>query len=97
MLALELATKVDAPMVYRTAFAAIVLALDAVAAASATLCAAAVALLDAETENEASLTTLAETVSSLEADAENAPIQTRSPLNAAVLVAAKVTAPRLTP
>ena len=96
-LAPELAANVDAPMAYRTAFAAMVLVLEAVACATAPLCAAAVALLDAETENEAVLTTVAETVSVLVLETENAPMQTRSPLNAAVLVAAKVTAPRLTP
>ena len=53
------------------------LVLDAVAEALATLCAAADALLDAETEKEAVLTTLAETVSVLEAETENAPMQTR--------------------
>jgi len=53
------------------------LALEAVADALATLCAAAVALLDAETEKDAVLTTLAETVSVLEAETENAPLQTR--------------------
>jgi hypothetical protein len=74
-----------------------VLALVAVAAPMAMRCAAAVAVLDAETENDAVLTTLALTVSVLEADVENAPMQTRCPLNAAVLVAARVTAPRLTP
>lgn len=53
------------------------LALDAVTLATATRCAAAVALLDAETENDAVLTTVAETVSVLEAETENAPMQTR--------------------
>ena len=76
-LALDVAAKVDAPMAYRTAFAAMVLALEAVACATATLCAAAVALLDAETENDAVLTTVAETVSVLDAETENAPVQTR--------------------
>jgi hypothetical protein len=76
-LALELAAKVDAPMAYRTAFAAMALVLEAVACATATLCAAAVELLDAETENEAVLTTVAETVSVLKAETENAPLQTR--------------------
>jgi phosphoribosylaminoimidazole carboxylase (NCAIR synthetase) len=74
-----------------------VLALVAVAAPIAMRCAAAVAVLDAETENDAALTTLADTVSVLTPDAENAPMQTRFAENAAVLVAAKVTAPRLTP
>ena len=74
-----------------------VLALVAVAEAMAMRCAAAVALLDAETANDAVLTTLAETVSVLVPDVENAPMQTRCPLIAAVLVAARVTAPRLTP
>jgi hypothetical protein len=73
------------------------LVLDIVAEASATICAAAVAPLDAETENDAVLTTLAETVVSLVLDAENAPIQTRLALNSAALVAANVAAPRLTP
>jgi hypothetical protein len=54
-----------------------VLALDTVACATATLCAAAAALLDAETENEAVLTTVAETVSVLALETENAPVQTR--------------------
>ena len=76
-LALELAAKVDAPMAYRTAFAAMALVLEAVACATATRCAAAVALLDAETEKDAVLTTVAETVSVLEAETENAPLQTR--------------------
>jgi hypothetical protein len=76
-LALELAAKVDAPMAYRTAFAAMALVLEAVTLATATRCAAAVALLDAETENEVVLTTVAETVSVLEAETENAPLQTR--------------------
>ena len=49
----------------------------AVAEALATLCAAADALLDAETENDAVLTTLAATVSALEAETENAPMQMR--------------------
>ena len=53
------------------------LALEAVADASVTLCAAADALLDAETENEAVLTTLALTVSVLALETENAPVQTR--------------------
>ena len=74
-----------------------VLALVAVAAPMAMRCAAAAALLDAETENDAALTTLADTVSVLDAETENAPMQTRCPLIAAVLVAARVTAPRLTP
>ena len=76
-LALELAAKVDAPMAYRTAFADMTLALDAVACATATLCAAAVALLDAETANDAVFTTVAETVSVLALETENAPVQTR--------------------
>ena len=96
-LALELAASVDAPMAYRTAFAAMELALVAVAEALTTLCAAADALLDAETEKEAVLTTLAETVSVLEAETENAPMQMRFASTAAVLDAAKVAAPRLTP
>jgi predicted lysophospholipase L1 biosynthesis ABC-type transport system permease subunit len=75
----------------------LLLVLEAVAEASATLCAAAAALLDAETENDAVLTTLALTVSELEAETENAPMQTRLALIAAVLVAANVAAPRLTP
>ena len=74
-----------------------VLALVAVAAPMAMRCAAAVVVLDAETENDAVLTTLALTVSVLVPDVENAPMQTRCPLIAAVLVAARVTAPRLTP
>ena len=74
-----------------------VLALVAVAAPMAMRCAAAVAVLEAEIENDAVLTTLALTVSVLEAETENAPMQTRCPLIAAVLVAARVTAPRLTP
>jgi hypothetical protein len=74
-----------------------VLALEAVAEAMAMRCAAAVALLDAETAKDAVLTTLADTVSVLVPDAENAPIQMRLASNAAVLVAARVTAPRLTP
>ena len=74
-----------------------VLALVAVAAPMAMRCAAADALLDAETENDAVLTTLAETVSVLEAETENAPMQMRFAENAAVLVAANVAAPRLTP
>ena len=74
-----------------------VLALVAVAAPMAMRCAAAAALLDAETANDAVLTTLAETVSVLEAETENAPIQMRLASTAAVLVAARVTAPRLTP
>ena len=53
------------------------LVLVAVAEALATLCAAADALLDAETENDAVLTTLAATVSALEAETENAPMQMR--------------------
>jgi hypothetical protein len=53
------------------------LALEAVAAPMAMRCAAAAALLDAETENDAVLTTLALTVSVLVPDAENAPMQTR--------------------
>ena len=73
------------------------LVLETTALATAMRCAAAAALLDAETENEAVLTTLALTVSVLVPDAENAPIQMRLALNAAVLDAAKVTAPRLTP
>ena len=73
------------------------LVLDIVAEASAPICAAAAAPLDAETENDAVLTTLAETVSELEAETENAPMQTRLALIAAVLVAASVAAPRLTP
>ena len=73
------------------------LALDAVADASNTFCAAAVALLDAEIENDVVLTTLALTVSVLVLDAENAPIQMRFAETAAVLVAANVAAPRLTP
>ena len=77
MLALELAASVDAPMAYRTALAAMVLVLVAVAAPMAMRCAAADALLDAETENEADLTTLAETVSVLALETENAPMQTR--------------------
>ena len=76
-LALELAASVDAPMAYRTALAAMVLTLVAVADATAILCAAADALLDAETENEAVLTTLALTVSVLVLETENAPLQTR--------------------
>jgi hypothetical protein len=76
-LALDVAAKVEDATAYRTAFADMTLALDAVACATATLCAAAVALLDAETENEAVLTTVAETVSVLEAETENAPMQTR--------------------
>jgi hypothetical protein len=74
-----------------------VLALEAVAAPMAMRCAAAVAVLEAETENDAVLTTLALTVSVLVPDVENAPMQMRLALNAAVLVAARVTAPRLTP
>jgi len=54
-----------------------VLALVAVAEAMAMRCAAAAALLDAETANDAVLTTLAETVSVLEAETENAPMQMR--------------------
>ena len=54
-----------------------VLALVAVAEAMAMRCAAADALLDAETANEAVLTTLAETVSVLALETENAPMQTR--------------------
>jgi hypothetical protein len=54
-----------------------VLALVAVAEANAMRCAAADAVLDAETENDAVLTTLALTVSVLEAETENAPMQTR--------------------
>jgi hypothetical protein len=54
-----------------------VLALVAVAEATAILCAAAVAVLDAETEKDAVLTTLAETVSVLVLETENAPMQTR--------------------
>ena len=73
------------------------LVLEAVAAATAMRCAAADALLDAETENEAVLTTLALTVSVLEAETENAPMQMRFASTAAVLDAAKVAAPRLTP
>ena len=97
MLVLELAASVDAPMAYRKALAAMELVLEAVADASATLCAAADALLDAATENEAVLTTLAATVSVLDAETENAPMQMRFASNAAVLDAAKVAAPRLTP
>jgi hypothetical protein len=76
-LALDVAAKVDAPTAYRTAFADMTLALDTVACATATLCAATVALLDAETENDAVLTTVAETVSVLALETENAPVQTR--------------------
>jgi hypothetical protein len=76
-LALELAAKVDAPMAYRTAFAAMVLALETATATLTTAWADMVALLDAETENDAVLTTVAETVSVLEAETENAPMQTR--------------------
>ena len=73
------------------------LVLDAVAEALATLCAEADALLDAEIENDAVLTTLALTVSVLVLETENAPMQMRFAENAAVLDAAKVAAPRLTP
>ena len=69
----------------------------AVAEALATLCAAADALLDAETENDAVLTTLAATVSVLEAETENAPMQMRFASTATALVASMVTAARLTP
>ena len=73
------------------------LVLEAVADASATLCAAIDVLLDEETENDAVFTTLAETVSELELDAENAPMQVRFAETATVLDAASVAAPRLTP
>jgi hypothetical protein len=73
------------------------LALDAVAAASATRCATTDALLDASTEKDASLMTLAATAAVLEAETENAPVQMRFASTATVLVAGKVTAARLTP
>jgi hypothetical protein len=73
------------------------LALEAVAAATATRCAATDALLEAATENDASLMTLVATAAVLEAETENAPMQMRFAFTATALVAAKVTAARLTP
>jgi hypothetical protein len=73
------------------------LALEAVAAATATLCAATDALLDAATANDAVLTTLAATAAVLDAETENAPMQMRLAATATVLVAENVTEARLMP
>jgi hypothetical protein len=72
-------------------------ALEAVADASATICADADTVLDATTARAASSTTFAATATVLEAETENAPIQMRFASTATVLVAAMVAAVRLTP
>lgn len=76
-LALDVAANVAAATLKRKALIDMALALEAVAEALATLCAAAVAPLEAEIENDVVFTTLAATVSVLEAETENAPLQTR--------------------
>jgi hypothetical protein len=84
-------------MAYRTAFAATLEALEAVADATAILCAAADAPLEADTAKDASLIGLADTDTVLAAETENAPMQMRFASTATALVASMVTAARLTP